>query len=124
MRVIANDGFLTGQDDSDGTFTVPDSPPLAVIIDPVDGANVLPGEMVALTGMATDVTDGPLTDDRLSWNSDRDGALGTGNEVATDKLSRGWHKITLTATDSGGKTSAATISLFIGERSYLPIILK
>ena len=80
--------------------------------------------MVALTGMATDVTDGPLTDKSLSWKSDRDGVLGTGNEVSTETLSAGWHKITLTAIDSAGKSGDRTIRLFVGQRTYLPMILK
>jgi hypothetical protein len=124
IRVIANDGFLTGQDDSDATFTVPDSPPLAMILEPVDGAVVPVGDLVILSGLGTDVTDGPLGENSLSWRSDRDGPLGTGKEVFTSTLSPGQHRITLTATDSGGHTGAETINLYIGTRLYLPTILR
>ena len=124
MRVIANDGFLPGQDDSDGTFTVPDSPPLAMILEPIDSAVVPVGDLVILSGLGTDVTDGPLGENSLSWRSDRDGPLGAGKEVFTMTLSPGQHKVTLTATDSLGHTGTDTINLYIGNRLYLPTILR
>jgi hypothetical protein len=124
MRVIANDGFLTGQDDSDGTFGVPNGAPIVEIIDPLDNAVFALGEVVPLAGLATDFEDGPLPEDRLSWQSDRNGNLGTGKEIAPDSLAPGWHTITLTARDSANATSVATVRILIADRTYLPSILR
>ncbi len=124
MRVIANDGFHTAQDDSDGTFTVPGAPPLALILEPGEGATIEPGSLVIFAGLATDVEDGPLPSERLAWHSDRDGDLGVGEELPVDTLSTGQHLITLTATDSDGETGTATITIFVGYRLYLPLVLR
>ncbi|HBY98668.1 MAG TPA: hypothetical protein DEP84_32765, partial [Chloroflexi bacterium] len=127
MRVVASDGFHTAQDDSDGTFSVPGSPPLAVILEPATGTSAEPGSLVVLQGMATDVEDGPLSGTRLSWRSDRDGDLGTGEELAVESLSQGTHQITLTATDSDGQSGSATVTIYVGTpptRLYLPILAR
>lgn len=124
MRVIANDGFLTGQDDSDSAFTVPDAPPEAMILEPVDGAVAPIGALVVFSGLGMDVTDGPLGENSLRWRSDRDGPLGTGKEVTTTTLSPGLHRITLIATDSNGHTGDETITVYIGNRLYLPTLLR
>lgn len=127
MRVIANDGFWTGQDDSDGVFTVANSAPWAAIRSPKPLAHASVGELVLLEGLATDLEDGPLADDRLSWSSDRDGFLGVGEELAVESLTAGVHQITLTATDRNGQTAQATVTIFVdvnAPRVYLPVVLK
>jgi hypothetical protein len=39
-------------------------------------------------------------------------------------LQSGLHIIKLTATDSKGHASVLTIGVFIGKRTYLPVIMK
>jgi len=76
--------------------------------------------------MGFDLEDGPLADSHLSWHSDRDGALGTGQLIEAN-LSRGLHNITLTATDSVGLTATATIQVIVDgslTRLYLPSIQR
>ncbi len=127
MRVVANDGFWTGQDESDAPFTVANAAPLVAITAPEPIASAELGSLVVLEGMGTDLEDGPLGDDRLSWASDKDGPLGVGEELALDNLSAGEHRVTLTAADSGGRTTSAAITLFVGvsaPRVYLPVIVR
>jgi hypothetical protein len=121
MRVIANDGFLTAQDDSDAAFTVPDRGPLAVIVSPENGGLSEPGGLLVLEGLGTDAEDGPLAGAALAWSSDRAGALGTGEELAVEGLADGWHLITLTATDSAGHVATASAKVYVGRRGYLPL---
>lgn len=66
---------------------------------------------VTFTGAGADCEDGTLTGTTLSWTSSRDGSMGTGTVLQTSALSVGRHKITLTATDSGGKFT--TDSVFV-----------
>jgi hypothetical protein len=73
-----------------------------------------------------DMEDGSLGDSALSWVSSIDGALGTG-QLLEVSLSPGIHTITLTATDSGGLTSTASIQITVVEtptinQLFLPLI--
>ena len=49
----------------------------------------------------------------MQWSSDRDGLLGTGARLPwrADQLSEGEHVITVTARDSAGQTSTATVRI-------------
>ncbi|MGI8686297.1 MAG: hypothetical protein ACR2MO_14620 [Acidimicrobiales bacterium] len=112
FRVTARDGFRTASDVSDGAFEAPDGPPsVALVLNPNDGRTFRLGDLVVLQGTASDLTEGLVAD--LAWNSDKDGALGTGSEVQTRNLSAGPHRITLTATDKAGGTAEMSIGLTI-----------
>jgi hypothetical protein len=82
--------------------------PVPQITSPASGTLVGPGTPITLQGVATDPEDGTLPGATLSWSSDIDGLLGTGNSI-TRTLSGPpvpcnpesiGHLITLTATDS------------------------
>ena len=68
--------------------------------------------------------DGTLPDGALVWSSDRQGVLGTGPSLPLNTLQPGLHVIKLSATDSKGHASVLTIGVFIGLRTYLPVIMK
>lgn len=111
LRVVASDGFRTGHADT-GDLVVPDGPPrLVLVTGPPSGTTYALRDLVVLSGRAVDLEDGPV--ERLAWSSDRDGALGTGAEVATRALSVGEHVITLRATDRGGATGQATVRVVV-----------
>ncbi len=124
IRVLATDGMNTASDDSDAPFTVATKPPQAFILAPEDSAIAPPGRLVVFFGQGYDLEDGPLGAESLSWSSDRDGVLGAGGELALSNLSPGLHEITLTATDSDGNQATASISLFVGHRLYLPLVVN
>ena len=124
VRVLASDGVNTAADESDGVFSVPKKPPDVYILSPQSGQVFGPQEMVLLHGTAYDPEDGPLADEALNWESDRDGDLGTGEEVFVPELSLGWHEIIVAATDSDGQTATDTIRVYIGHWVYLPLIFK
>lgn len=95
--------------------------PTAEILSPPDGFRVLPGTLVTLEGQATDPEDGTLSGSSLTWYSDYDGLLGTGNsiQVILSEPETGGseyrnHKIILNATDSNGNTITKTIDVFVG----------
>jgi len=113
LRVLASDGVKTGRDESDGMFRVPNSPPLAALLSPAHRRVYALGATVVLSGSATDREDGILPAPSLSWESDQDGALGTGAEVALDNLSAGLHIITLRATDLQGASDEAWVAIAI-----------
>ena len=124
FKVIASDGVNTGQDQSDGTFQVARKAPVAFIIAPNEGAHFVPEQQVMLVGEGYDPEDGNLPDAGLSWSSDRQGDLGTGRQLSVTGLQLGWHVITLQATDSDGQSGAATVSVYVGYPSYLPMMMR
>ncbi len=99
LRVVASDGFLTGQDTS-ASLTVPLHAPSALIVTPNPNQVFFPTQQVVLQGTAYDLEDGTLGDPAFAWSSSIDGDLGTGASLSTAELSTGHHVITLTVTDS------------------------
>ncbi|MDP3154525.1 MAG: PKD domain-containing protein [Archangium sp.] len=86
--------------------------PVVTISAPVNGAALLLGSQVTLTGSANDTEDGALGGASLAWSSSRDGALGTGLSLNTT-LTQGVHVLTLTATDSMNATGRASITVSV-----------
>jgi hypothetical protein len=104
VRVRATDGVNTTEADS-AAFGVPEHPPLVSILGAPRG-KVVNRQSAEFTGAAYDPREGMLPADRLKWSSDRDGELGTGAHITTTRpLSGGAHVITLTATNSQGRTT-------------------
>ena len=119
LRVIANDGALTGSSDS-GPFVVAGKAPEASISSPARNSSYHYGQTVSLSGEGQDFEDGTLNDAQLAWSSDLDGLLGTGHSLHPALLSPGTHTITLQATDSHGQTDTATTAITISADETLP----
>jgi PKD repeat protein len=102
-----------------GTATVlvrvlpPNRAPVVTISTPGATGTVTAGTPITFAGAALDPEDGALTGMALRWSSSRDGALGTGSPFTTSGLSAGLHTITLSATDSGGRTGAASVQVTV-----------
>jgi hypothetical protein len=120
---MASDGVNTSSDESDGVFTVGRKPPSAYILSPESDVTIQPGMPLWLWGYAYDMENGVLEESSLQWSSSIDGVLGSGDEVLVT-LSSGQHVITFTAQDSDGNLGEAQISVYVGYKIYLPIVLK
>jgi hypothetical protein len=123
IRVEVSDGFHTAMDVSDALFTVGRKKPQVFILLPDRDITITPGTPLWLQGYAYDLEDGTLQDTALRWSSSRDGNLGTGSQVLVS-LSPGEHVITLTATDSDGNVTTATVRVYVGHKIYLPLVLR
>jgi hypothetical protein len=123
IRVMANDGFNEANDQSNAGFIVAAKGPQAFILAPSSTQQIASGTRLWLEGSAIDLEDEELGDERLTWSSSRDGTLGSGRQIGVH-LTWGAHTITLTATDSDGNRALATMSIFVGDRIYLPLMIR
>ncbi len=123
VRVLATDGVNTGSDESDGAFIVGSKEPQAYILSPEGDGSIPPSVPLFLQGYAYDLEDGTLGEGTLGWSSSRDGDLGNGSLVLVT-LSQGQHIITLMATDSDGNVATDSLNVFVGNKVYLPTIVK
>ena len=91
------------------SLVMPDQKPvIQVRIDPGGKAPDSRVPLFAIT--ADDPEDGPLPDQSVLWSSNLQGTLGHGWELQ-DRLKKGSHVITVTATDSGGNKAKKTFSI-------------
>lgn len=90
----------------------PNTAPTVTISLPSNGATFTEGEPVDFAAGAADAEDGDLTS-AIAWNSDLDGALGSGGSFLSSTLSVGVHVLTASVTDSGGLGDSDQVSIEI-----------
>ena len=118
LRVDASDGFLSASAQSAGAVTVADKAPQAVILSPLDGGSAST-QGVWLRGYAYDLEDGAITGERMEWNSNLDGVLGSGPQVFAS-LSEGVHDLTLTVSDSAGTYRGTSVRVDVRKAAAAP----
>jgi len=82
----------------------------AAILTPEDVRTFQRGETVQFSARAC-----PREPCRYLWHSSQDGNLGTGQHLERNNLSSGWHNITLSVSDSGGRSEDAYVEIAIAE---------
>ncbi|MEU7909159.1 hypothetical protein [Actinoplanes sp. NPDC049118] len=94
---------------------VVDLAPAVDVLTPGQGQSFTAAQAIPFAAQANDVEDGLLDGAAVQWSSDRDGLLGTGARLPwrADQLSVGEHVITVTARDSAGQTSTATVRITV-----------
>jgi subtilisin family serine protease len=100
----------------------PNDAPVVSISSPADGSTFDSGALIQFTGTASDAEDGDLTAS-IVWTSDLQDEIGTGGNFAA-VLVDGAHVITASVTDSGGKTSTATVSIHVGDLPTEPTVVS
>ncbi|MBI3185284.1 MAG: hypothetical protein HYZ28_24360 [Myxococcales bacterium] len=88
----------------------PNEPPVATISAPAESSSFRAGTQVSLVAVANDPEDGPLDGDAVVWTSSLSGQLATGAS-ASAALSKGTQSLTVTATDKGGLTASASVTV-------------
>jgi hypothetical protein len=116
IRVSAYDGVLYGEAQS-AEFIVPLKKPEVTIDELPWGTVYNPGDDILLTAEVNDPQDGSLPEENIRWTSNISGELGYGSELIVENLKAGRHTITVTATNSAGLSSSATISVQVGSSS-------
>ncbi len=124
FRVIATDGINTGVDETDQAISIPNKAPQVTILNPAPHAHIPVGGVAVLQGYGTDLEDGALPDNALTWSSDRQGTLGIGPSLPLNNLLSGWHTLKLTGMDSNGIATSTTVRVYIGVAVYLPLAVR
>lgn len=91
----------------------PVNAPEVTINHPSDGETRQADTAIPFIGQAVDVEDGDVLPEAMVWSSDREGQFGTGRDFQASLSMLGPHVITLTATDSDGNSSSASIAIDI-----------
>lgn len=112
IKVIANDGVRTSELIS-APFAVGAKAPVVAIGELPDGSKIPRYYVGDLTALGYDPEEGQLAATAISWKSNLDGDLGTGNRLSLRKLTVGEHMLTATATDSTGATGTDTVRLIV-----------
>ncbi len=89
-------------------------PPAITISSPQDGTTTWVLSQHQFVASASDYHGTAIGNGAFVWTSDIDGSLGTGSMV-TSSLSTAVHSITLSAEDSGGRTTSESISISVVE---------
>jgi len=111
IRVRVNDGFHEGMAVS-GVFVALGAPPTVRIDSPVAGAHGTLLTDFSLRGTAFDDADRPLRGRSLAWSVDGR-QVGSGGQVTVSSLGYGTHQVRLQATDAGGRTGSAVVSVTV-----------
>jgi len=118
FRILTSDGVDTAMDTSE-TFAVPNKPPSVVIRSPSREQTFFGTQLIHFEGTARDLEDGELSGGELVWSIDGttlNGFPRSGNnftEIATDLLSDGGFTVTLTATDTAGRSTSESVAIHV-----------
>lgn len=110
LRVQVSDGFNVAEDTVE--VWVEPRPLEPAIIQPEPGAVLQANVPVTLSGSVIVPGGGWMKPSDITWSSDLDGELGTGDFV-TVRLSKGTHRLTLKATKDGYAPGIATITVTV-----------
>ena len=83
-------------------FEVPIKPRKGYLISPQDGDVFETGTPITFTGGGYSPDHDPCSFDEVSWHSNIQGYLGTGNQLVKTDLILGTHRITMTLPDGTG----------------------
>jgi hypothetical protein len=112
FRVIAIAGVRTGIATSPKPLTLAFKRPLVSIASPRSGSRLTAGSLVQFTADVEDIQNQILPRRSIVWRSSLHGVIGRGPTIAVT-LKPGKQKITVTATNRGGKRATAAITVYV-----------
>ena len=123
-RITAASGAGSGSAD---VAVTANGAPSVQLLAPTYGA-ALRGSMVTLYAVAVDPEEGPLAGGAVSWSSNRDGGLGTGDSIAAtlsaQTFETGVHRLIVAAVDSRGKGALDTLTVRITPSGVLQELVQ
>jgi len=123
IRVLASDGFNTGEGRNNEPFHVMGKPPKVSIDSPFAFQTFGASDLIPLKGHTFDLEDGKLPNSAFSWNFDG-GQIGNGSAITAVRLGSGTHTIRLVVTDKDGMKGTASITIHVDDERMVPAFLK
>lgn len=127
VTLTVTDGSKAVGDDDLTLEVIPNDPPAPVILSPVTDTKYYSDVTITFEGSVSDKEDLNPEDLLVAWASDQDGDLplqpapdSTGLFVGNLTLNQGTHLITLTATDTVGKTGTDSVTIDVGPPNSNP----
>ncbi|MEM1085023.1 MAG: Ig-like domain-containing protein, partial [Verrucomicrobiota bacterium] len=105
---------------SDSVSITVNAKPVVAISSPADSSTSNEDDSVTFTATATDAEDGDIAAS-LTWSSDVDGPIGTGDTFNYALLTPGPHVITASVTDSGSATGSDSVSITVNAKPVVAI---
>ncbi|MBI4871788.1 MAG: hypothetical protein HY814_09485 [Candidatus Riflebacteria bacterium] len=96
-------------------------PPTVYLAEPRTNGMYYEGLPVVVSGWATDLVDGWVGGEGLSWASDRQGPIASGGSSSVTTLATGQHVLLLEARNSRGQTGVTTVAILIRPVSEIPV---
>jgi hypothetical protein len=117
FRISTSDGFNVSTLTT-APMEVADKAPVSGIVAPRTALERLEKGGILFVGRGFDLEDGVLQGSNLTWYSDQQGELGTGEKLVVRDLTVGKHTVTLRGRDSTGKESVSDpVTITIKSRS-------
>ncbi len=110
FRVLASDGLNTSEAVS-LPISIEHKVPMLNIEGPLEGTQVEQGNAILLYAQAIDLQDGSLDSSAFTWISDRDGALGTGDQLVVQNLTLGVHTLTVDVANKAGLHAQRSVKI-------------
>jgi hypothetical protein len=108
FRVVATDGVRTGIATSKAAGSLAFKRPRVSIASPQRGSSFTEGDRIQFVANVEDIQDQPHFPSRkIVWRSSLQGVIGRGEAISA-ALKPGTHRISVKATNTGGKTATAT----------------
>lgn len=105
---------LRARDEFGGTGTasidveVVNAKPDVTVVQPISGRRFMVTDRIRFEADVVDPDGYSVSNKKIVWRSSKDGQIGTGRSIETDKLSPGTHSITCSATDKHGATGRSS----------------
>jgi hypothetical protein len=109
-----NSAGASASDSINVTIGPPTGKPSVKITKPPDGSGWASGQDIEFSATADTQGGATISSSGYSWSSDLDGFLGTGQTIHHSLSASGYHHITVTVTDSFGRSSSDTIIVSVG----------
>jgi hypothetical protein len=122
VTIEVRDPFMGINTTEINEVTFVNAQPTVEILNPPDGDTFYATQSIEFDAYIFDPEEPiPFPQSRIIWESDIDGEIGTGSSIET-MLSQGDHTITITATDTKGVATTASIALHILSGAGIPTV--
>jgi len=122
VTIEVRDPFMGINTTEINEVTFVNTQPTVEILNPPDGDTFYATQSIEFDAYVFDPEEPiPFPQSRIIWESDIDGEIGTGSSIET-MLSQGDHTITITATDTKGVATTASIALHILSGAGIPTV--